>query len=72
MAVPNGLLVICDACGALSLLNNGEKRFQVKVAFVKEDQKLFVTIPHDIFLKFAKIVEADIKNDCKIVKSNCW
>lgn len=67
-AVPNGRLVLCDTCGAKSLLNDKEKRFQVKVAFVKEDQKVFVTIPHDIFIKFAAMVEANIENeqDCEV------
>ena len=59
-----GMFVTCTNCSSKSLLKNSESRFLVKAIFMKEDEgKVMLTKPHEIFVKFCKLLGKTIHDD---------
>lgn len=62
-ALPKGPFILCDFCGSKSLLVIKDTRFEIKASFLHDGEKISITIPHSIFLKFAELVNISIEDD---------
>ena len=66
-----GVFVTCTKCSSKSLLKNSESIFLVKAAtFMKEDEgKVMLTMPHEISVKFCKMLGIIIDDEEKFKSS---
>ena len=62
-----GVFVTCTNCSSKSLLKISESRFLAKANFMKENEgKVMLTMPHEILVKFCKILGITIDDDEEI------
>ena len=62
-----GVFVTCTNCSSKSFLKNSESRFLVKATVMKEDEdKVMLTVPHEILVKYCKMLGKTIDDDEEI------
>lgn len=58
-SIPCGKLLVCEKCGSKSLLNQDDRKYNVKAVFLADDDvSVSIAIPHNVFCKFLNLLES--------------
>ena len=75
-AIPNAKLLNCINCGAKSLKNDANKRYQTKLSFKVNEFCISINVPHKVMMQLLSLINMTVSDDVsdielKLLETRC-